>query len=627
MYSAEKLASDWLGRSSETYLDIRKSLKLDWESLMEDSSYSSFSLKAIDKIFKTTSDKDRFKAMYKGLVKGRQILMVMDLPYKPYLTLNYEEDSSYCGGRKIVCSSFPFKDKALEGYAAYDVFFGLVVHEGAHVKYTDSEIWTSEVLERAIVRDISNILEDERIEYNIGQDIPGFARFLEKTRSYYFSKSLKSSKKAKLKELTEGDLDDLIEEEESLEEGVTREEMASRLTDIQKVMDIFIRAIRYPATITEKEVEPYAEVLSYIRDTVVPFPETTSECIEAAKRIVTILSEFFDIPEDSFDKLESVKEVVGAAGSFTSSSATSGGPEEAPSGGDDDDYSESSSDKDKVIKDIMDDTIDYFIDGDVYFIKEENDKDTYLRVASKIKKQAGVMNKLFSMKHRDEALVLNSMRTGLLDSSKLVEARMGIPTVYKRFGKIETDKVCVCLLIDESGSMYGSKIAKALETAVLFNESLKQSPDTELYVYGHSADQIHSGATEVYVYKEKGYSKEYAIGSCRARRENRDGAAILHVAKRVRHFTEKPCIMFVIADGSPAAHHYHDGVSHTRSCVSLVEKMGFTVINIAIEAHMNPSSMFTNWIKMTNINKLPSELGTFMRGVLNRVQKNRVTYF
>ena len=203
------------------------------------------------------------------------------------------------------------------------------------------------------------------------------------------------------------------------------------------------------------------------------------------------------------------------------------------------------------------------------------------------------------------------MRSGVLDTNKLAEAFQGVSTVYLREGEVKTDKIAVCVLIDESGSMGGSRIQAARDTAVLINEAIGQVPNVELFIYGHSGDMKRSYSTEVYVYREKNYTPKYSLGSVNARFQNRDGIAILETAKRVRKQTKNPVLFFILSDGAPCAGGYggSEAMSHVKQCVLRVEKMGFSVIQVCINHSYNPGKMFKNYVVMEDMSTLSVELG------------------
>jgi cobalamin biosynthesis protein CobT len=233
----------------------------------------------------------------------------------------------------------------------------------------------------------------------------------------------------------------------------------------------------------------------------------------------------------------------------------------------------------------------------------------------------------------DKKLVHKSVRSGYIDTNKLAEAVQGVPTVYERFGHAKSNKVAVCLVVDESGSMSGSKIDKATTAAILLAEALKKNKEIELFVYGHSADISFHGSVDMRIYKEPGYISEGGMGNIPRNQlsNNADGYAIYEAAKRVRKFTNRPCVMFVMSDGAPAASIYNGmdgGVGHTKKMVDKVTKEeNMEVIQIAIEGHVPSEKMFKNYVKFTNLSELPSSLGKLVRKIVSKmIQVTVVNY-
>jgi nitric oxide reductase activation protein len=267
-------------------------------------------------------------------------------------------------------------------------------------------------------------------------------------------------------------------------------------------------------------------------------------------------------------------------------------------------------------------------DSTVYFQKSHENKESYQRSLSKIDTtKAAVLQKLFMRKNKDYQFAMKSMRSGRLDTNKIAEAVQRVPTVYERYGQVTTDKICVTVLIDESGSMSGSKIIKAREAAIFINEVFKKIPNVELFIYGHTADQGKDDqCTNVIIYKEPGYNETYALGNVSARSNNRDGDAILATAKRVRNFTKNNGLMFVLSDGQPSAYGYggSDAIADTRKKVTMAQNLGFQIIQIAIEEAVPSSQMFDYFIKMTNIKNLPKDLIGYMSRKVDKLIKERV---
>ncbi len=293
---------------------------------------------------------------------------------------------------------------------------------------------------------------------------------------------------------------------------------------------------------------------------------------------------------------------------------------------------------------------------------EEGDLDEYNRVKKTLNMtQARVLQKLFTQKHKEQQFVIKGMKSGRFDTNKLVEAVQGVPTVYERMGEVTTNKICVGILIDESGSMsgggyssyneyrnalaggmsdeeareryvtYAAKIKRAQQASIFLNEVFGKLADVQFFVYGHTADQKvphgFKSSTDMYVYREPGKrAASYGLSSVRARGCNRDGKAIKLAAMRIRKFTQDPGILLVISDGMPNAIDY-DGqaaVEDTRKQVSDVERMGFQVIQVAIESGVPSEEMFTQFVNMLDIKTLPRDLIRYMSKRVGRMIRPKV---
>ena len=265
----------------------------------------------------------------------------------------------------------------------------------------------------------------------------------------------------------------------------------------------------------------------------------------------------------------------------------------------------------------------------INFTKSGSDKKQYKAVRDKIDfTKAQVVRKLFERKSKSYDFAMKGMRSGRLDASKIAEAKQGVQTVYERIATVTTNKVCIGVLIDESGSMGGTRIAKAREAAIFINETFKKMNDVELYIYGHTADTRGSDSVDIMVYKETGFQDDqYALGSVTARANNRDGDAIYAVGKRMRKITENAGILFVLSDGQPAASGYggREGIEDTRKKVSMTQRLGFQVIQIAIEEGVPSKDMFDYYVKMTNINQLPKDLSAYMSTKVDKMIKETIT--
>lgn len=464
------------------------------------------------------------------------------------------------------------------------------------------------------------LLNTERVDKKLAERFPGYSKFVQKFKQYKYDETYEP-------------LDPSEHAGKRLAETVTK-------------------FIRYPAHITEEEVEEFAKPLSQIEGYMKKngFPKTSDDCDRQATYLSGVI--------DKFIKAEDKKE------------------EEPPGGsgsGDDDDSkpapapSPSRSDMDELAKQLMkgmvnpedgdsseefqEDFADFTEDmeekknlppsshdfskegtlteGNIKFQKSGTDKDKYLKDLTKINStKAQVLAKLFARKAKDYQFSMKSMRSGRLDTNKLAEAKQMVPTIYERFGQVTTNKINIGVLIDESGSMgSGPKMQKARQAAIFINEVFKKQQDVQLFIYGHSADESSGyGDCNMRIYREPGTNMDpYALGSCKARANNRDGDAIYAMARRVRSKTADPGLLFVISDGAPYAYEYsgQKAIEDTRKKVTMAQSLGFQVIQIAIEEEVPCDEMFDYYIQMTNIENLPNDLIAYVSKKVDKLIKEK----
>jgi nitric oxide reductase activation protein len=112
-----------------------------------------------------------------------------------------------------------------------------------------------------------------------------------------------------------------------------------------------------------------------------------------------------------------------------------------------------------------------------------------------------------------------------------------------------------------------------------------------------------------------------AMGSMRARCENRDGNAILAASGKVREETDNPTsnkLMIIFSDGCPAAINYggQRGINHVRDVVRGLESSGWGVIQVGFGGATLQSDMFTNHIYVNDTNTLADKVGKIIRKVI-----------
>lgn len=238
--------------------------------------------------------------------------------------------------------------------------------------------------------------------------------------------------------------------------------------------------------------------------------------------------------------------------------------------------------------------------------------------------RANVLKNKLRVQIRDYDFSVKGVKSGRLDTNKIVEAAQSVENVYERLGHVETNKVSVGILIDESGSMSGPNMESAVKTAIMIEHALGKQKNINLFIYGHHS-RGHSCIVTRYI--EPGYGKPQNLGASVATGANYDGDAIALCAKRMRSLTKDPVLFFVISDGAPSAAGYggHSGEKHVKKIVNFIEKkMDMTVVQIAIESHVPSDRMFNNFVKFTNLNTLPNDLSKYVSTHLKKKLKSKV---
>lgn len=615
MRNMSKLVKDWFGRRAEeayTFADESKRL-FSWDKGRD--AYSSYFIRS-DESLKNAAKMIGSMFRVVGVPKGYQY------------TANMQKGNSDKHAKTVQVPLQMLRDKDGKYLDSdpklLDAFYGASIQNAAlATMQTEHEYRaTMRARERGKVEDLMfSVLNTERIDKKLADRLPGYLKFVQRYKDHTY------------------------ENYEGPDMTASKQE---------RLMDLIVKMLRYPANLDPESLKEFETPIKQIERLIKKtggIPGTSSECASMAKSLSNIVYKYVD-PEE---------EPPGGGGDEGGDEGEEETPSKSPG--------KSKSEMDEIAKKMMeamgtpDSPGDEDFSGEFEDFKEDmeegapppaghhsyekegeivegkvkwknakvntNSKDTYRRALSKIDgAKAATLQKLFQRKSKDQAFSLKSMRSGRLDTNKIAEARQNVPTIYERIGHIKTNKVTVGVLIDESGSMGGTKIVKAREAAVFINEVFKKMPDVDLYIYGHTADEDGMHVTTMRIYHEKGtITDAFALGDVEARANNRDGDAILAAAKRIRSKTENQGILFVLSDGQPAGYDYHgkEAIIDTRKKVSKAQSLGFQVIQIAIEECVPSEEMFDYFIKMTDIKNLPRELTAYMSRKVDKLIKQTVT--
>lgn len=638
----ETVTQDFLDRDQDSFVKIRRTGRLGWESLIpEGGNYS-------DVLRDCHGEGDVVKEAY-GM--ARDYIVAMDTPFR--VTLRLSPEMNCTDSRVVYLSTRVFDDADLSEGQKIDTFMGLAIHEGCHLKWTDFTQMADE--DNGIVRNLINLLEDERIERLCGEVMPGYANYLKATKYYMF---------------------DLFRQRKAQECG------EEKLSAPARLLNAILAVIRYPKALDRDDLEEFVDYLYEVREIVKDFPSTPAEVTAAAKAVYDVIRKFFEqrsnpnegngeeeteegesTPSDGGEHKKEEKE----NGNENEASGKGGDPEsetpsecgETPTGlssglsdeaqesirkqveealselekqmGDmgeltsdpgesqplsDDDMADCVKKDGNQLAGICENMISLGETSGSVLYKAEEDKGTYDDSLRRVRKYIPAISKTLRGHCTEYAVTYHGMRSGVLDTGKLAEAFQGVQTVYIREGRIRSDRMAVCVLIDESGSMYGEKIRAARDLAVLLNEAVSAIPAIDLYIYGHTygdrcRDSYYEGRkiAELQVYREKGYAPRKALGSVTDRSGNLDSYAIREAAQRMRKYSACPKnLMFVITDGAP-----NERYEQLTSTVKQLEKEGMNIVAVCIEPSYDPSALYTHHVRFTDMSRLAIDLGKMIK--------------
>lgn len=546
------------------------------------------------------------KLIEKAYSSVKDMITIMDFPFLIRVNLNEgsDESSSYSdyfseekrdnSERRIAVPSKIF-DSTEDNETKINAFCGFGLHEAAHLRYTYLRVYLNFLSfisgkytfeEGEIIKIFINLLEDNRVEDLLLTERPGFQDFIDCAKSYN-SKTL----------------------EEKL--NIMRER---KLILFFKTL---IGILRFPGLIEEEVLEEYSEVYKEVQEKITPYPENLKDICSVSESIFKIIKKK-KLSDIDPAELKKILFLINDTESITS--IMYGVDLDSGRKIDKSKVSRLLSSKDSLTMKILEGTVERGDSDKVFFEKPKGDRNDYLRDVRAVQKYVPRLKKILTGTDKNYDFNIQGCRSGILDTTKLAEAYQGVPQVYLRQGHVRTNKSTICVLIDESGSMGGKKEILARQAAILLNETFGKSLGVDLYIYGHTADIGSIGYINLSVYREGShYNPKFSLSKSCAKSQNRDGDAILEVAKRVRKFTKENCIMFVISDGSPYANGYEGipAIKDTAAKVKEAETLGFGIIQISIDAVYRVEDMFDTYIDIGyNLEEMPK--------LLNEIVKTKV---
>lgn len=538
-------------------------------------------------------------------------------------------------GREVInLATDYFDDNSLTSDEKVDILLGLASHEAAHSAYTDhslteDELGKEEQMLQQLKHNIWNIIEDERIEYHLGEERPGLADCIGATKGYYFDKLLQAMK--------------------------TAGKMPTE--PIPKLLAAITQAVRYPSEMTREQVIDNFDELDAVRTILTPYPLSPEEAWEATDRIMDVVketakkelqkqqqkeqkeqkeqqqqqeqkqqqdpSEGKGAPQPSGEKgkekapspsANPSKEDIAKAVSNALSTKEGQAVMEAikkdlqKSDGSNKSVSTARSENTEFINNDDSERMSIGAGGgrpNTFVRKPKGNPEVYNRSLTKVRAYIPAMARALTCKSEETEYVLLSQPRGKLDTNKLVSFLIGNDNIFRKEGTITCSSASVCMLIDESGSMSGMLLHAAREAAILVNEAIKRIRNVNFYCYGFTTNQLN-------VYAEGGKTSPWALSETRASSGTPTGLSMFLAAQRVRRYTRNPVLMLVLTDGYP------DNNELVIRADNELRKDGFIPVGVGILTDAVRNG-YKEHIVMDDISRFAIEMGKLTRNKLDKM--------
>ena len=601
-----------------------------------------------DYLLGDTTSKDTLELMKAGRHAARNIVSAVvngpaDVEVGGQMSYHNEDR----GQHVIRIASDYFDDASLSNKEKVGVMLGLAAHEAAHGVYTDNEMSRMEIDSdksrlAGLRKEVWNLLEDERIEYLLGEDRPGCADVLGETKGYYFKK-LQRKLNADGKRPTE---------------------------PIPKLLSALQQAVRYPSELSREDVEENFEEMDAFRKALTPYPLTSEGCWRAADKVMEIIRKKAE--EEMQKQQQQQQQSQGQQGSGggggqkdqqQQQNQRDNQQNQTPSGDKDNKNTEDDSGKQKKpTKKEIDEAIEKALNTEegrkvMDAIRQDNDKgnaenqsreiqnseksqivnddrsetaggagtgnpktfvlipkgdkNAYNRSLNRVRAFIPAMTKALACKTQDKDYCLRGMPSGRLNTNRFASLVAGNTNIFSKKGSVRASSASVCLLIDESGSMSSKKTEAARDAAILVKEAVDRIPKVNYFCYGYTSELIH-------VFAERGREGRWALGGSDAIGGTPTGDAMSIVSKRVRKLTADPVLLLVLTDG---AADYSEKVIKQDN---LLRGQGFIPVGVGILTSA-VTNTFKDCVVINDMSSFARDLGHLVRGRLDRMIVRRDT--
>lgn len=235
-------------------------------------------------------------------------------------------------------------------------------------------------------------------------------------------------------------------------------------------------------------------------------------------------------------------------------------------------------------------------------------------------------------------------RKGKLHSPSLYRVSQGDPRVFAVKEEHVSKDTAVCLLVDNSGSMYGEKMALAttasyalsttLEAVKIAHEVLgftsgsyynvpplmRQAMEEDIASSGIEYDRLEPIMIPIYKAFDERINATvkrrfaYMLNAQKGLAGNIDGESLEYAAERLMRRSEKRKVMIVLSDGQPAGS--DKSGPHLSFVTRQLEKSGIECIGIGI-MDGSVKKYYPKWTVINNAQELPNQVMREIKAILS----------
>ena len=213
-------------------------------------------------------------------------------------------------------------------------------------------------------------------------------------------------------------------------------------------------------------------------------------------------------------------------------------------------------------------------------------KDVYTEVFKEVRKTSRNLTRKIEN-------ILKERECESVDSGFLMGQRFNAKDVVNRDGKYFSrqtvpdgrPEVAFGILVDQSGSMGGTRIETAKRVTILLEETLRKL-DIPLLIAGHSEANGKCRMTSFVDFDTQDGKDSFRLSTMFASGCNIDGAAITYAGEKLLKRAEKIKVLIVISDGQPTGMSYYSKTScddDTRLAVDYYRRKGLIIFGAVID--------------------------------------------